>query len=315
MEYRRLGRTSILVSRLCFGLLTMSRLQLDLDPMAGARLLRKALDVGVNFIDTAVLYDTDDVLREFLSSVTREEVVIASKSYDFEYGAMERTVAEVLSSLRTDYLDLFLLHEQESRLTLRGHVRALDCLQDLKRKGLVRAVGVSTHYVDVVRACALHPSIDVVHPIYNWKGIGILDGTAEDMREAIEYARDMGKGIYCMKALGGGHLAADSARSLRHVMDCEAVDSVAVGIASEQELELNIAICEGQEIDDAAVAELACRKALHVADWCEGCGKCAARCDHGAVSIVDGKATVDHASCVVCGYCASVCPSFCLKVY
>ena len=74
MEYRRLGRTSILVSRLCFGLLTMSRLQLDLDPMAGARLLRKALDVGVNFIDTAVLYDTDDVLREFLSSVTREEV-------------------------------------------------------------------------------------------------------------------------------------------------------------------------------------------------------------------------------------------------
>jgi aryl-alcohol dehydrogenase-like predicted oxidoreductase len=315
VEYRRLGRTSILVSRLCFGLLTMSRLQLDLDPMAGARLLRKALDVGVNFIDTAVLYDTDDVLREFLSSVTREEVVIASKSYDFEYGAMERTVAEVLSSLRTDYLDLFLLHEQESRLTLRGHVRALDCLQDLKRKGLVRAVGVSTHYVDVVRACALHPSIDVIHPIYNWRGIGILDGTAEDMREAIAYAHEMGKGIYCMKALGGGHLAADLARSLDYVMSCEAVDSVAVGIASEQELELDIAVFEGRPIEDAAVAELAGRKTLHVADWCEGCGKCVARCDHGAVRIVEGKARVDADTCVVCGYCASVCPLFCLKVY
>lgn len=315
MEYRQLGRTGILVSRLCFGLLTVSPLQLALDPEAAARLLRKALGMGVNFIDTAVLYDTDDLLREFLRGLRREDVVIASKSYDFEYDAMEKTVVGVLSSLDTAYLDLFLLHEQESRLTLRGHAPALDCLVDLKRRGLVRAVGVSTHYVDVVRACALHPSVDVIHPIYNRKGIGILDGTAEDMRDAIEYAREMGKGIYCMKALGGGHLAADSARSLSYVLSCEAVDSVAVGIASEQELELNVAVCEGRPIEDAIISELAGHKALHVAEWCEGCGKCVARCNHRAVSIVDGKATVDPARCVVCGYCAAVCPLFCLKVY
>lgn len=315
MEYRRLGATGISVSRLCFGLLTVSPLQLGLDPRAGARLLRQALDMGVNFIDTAVLYDTDDVLREFLRDLRREEVVIASKSYDFEYGAMEKTVTAVLSSLGTSYLDLFLLHEQESRLTLRGHAPALECLVDMKQRGLVRAVGVSTHYVDVVRACALHPSVDVIHPIYNRRGIGILDGTAEDMRAAIEYAHEMGRGIYCMKALGGGHLAADSARSLSYVMNCRAVDSVAVGMASEQELELNVAVSEGRPIEDTAIIELVGRKALHVADWCEGCGKCVARCDHKAVSIVDGRATVDPVACVVCGYCATVCPLFCLKVY
>ena len=136
MRYRQLGRTGIFVSQLCFGLLTMSRLQLGLDERTGARLLRRALDMGVNFVDTAVLYDTDDILREFLRGLRREEVVIASKSYDFEYDAMEKTVMETLSSLGTAYLDLFLLHEQESRLTLRGHARALDCLEDLKRRVL-----------------------------------------------------------------------------------------------------------------------------------------------------------------------------------
>ena len=307
MRYRQLGRTGIFVSQLCFGLLTMSRLQLGLDERTAAE---KGSRHGVNFVDTAVLCDTDDILREFLRGLRREEVVIAS-SHMTSCDAMEDCDGDSVQSRHN--LPRPVSSSRAGEQTYAAGPAALDCLEGLKRRGLVELQGI--HSLCRCGSCMRLASLHRYRPsIYNWKGIGILDGTAEDMREAIEYARDMGKGIYCMKALGGGHLAADSARSLRHVMDCEAVDSVAVGIASEQELELNIAICEGQEIDDAAVAELACRKALHVADWCEGCGKCAARCDHGAVSIVDGKATVDHASCVVCGYCASICPSFCLKV-
>ena len=225
--------------------------------------------------------------------------------------AQWRRLCGDLSSLGTAYLDLFLLHEQESRLTLRGHARALDCLEDLKRRGLVRAAGVSTHYVDVVRACALHPSIDVIHPIYNWRGIGILDGTAEDMREAIEYAREMGKGIYCMKALGGGHLATDLARSLDYVMSCEAVDSVRLGSpVAGTELTWR---SRGRPIEDAAVAELAGRKTLHVLTARGVREVCRpVRSGSSQDSGGQGESTL---TCVVCGYCASVCPLFCLKVY
>lgn len=315
MEYRELGQTGISVSRLCYGLLTLSRLQLGLDPRQAARLLGRSFDAGVRFFDTAVLYETDDMLREFLQGVPRDAVVIASKSYDYEYEAMRQTVEGLLSRLHTPYLDLFLLHEQESRLTLKGHSEALRCLQDLKGAGLVRAVGVSTHHTDVVRACALNPQIDVIHPIYNWKGIGILDGTVDDMREAIQLAHDMGKGVYTMKALGGGHLASDALYSLRHVLGFGAIDAVAVGIADERELQFNVAVFDGCEMDEALPQTVVSEKSVHVADWCQGCGRCVSRCRPGAISLVQGRASVDRNACVLCGYCASVCPEFCLKVF
>ncbi|HOB91023.1 MAG: aldo/keto reductase [Bacillota bacterium] len=315
MEYRKLGNTGISVSRLCFGLLTLSGLQRGLDVREGVSLLKKALDLGVTFFDTAVLYETDEVLNRFLRDVRRDSIVIASKSYDYDYESMRKTVMGVLSRLETPYIDLFLLHEQESRLTLKGHAGALDCLRDLKAEGLVRAIGVSTHYVDVVRACALNPVVDVVHPIYNWKGIGVQGGSVEEMRDAIQFARDMGLGVYAMKALGGGHLTNDAASALRHVLDFQAVDSVAVGMADVRELEFNIAVFEGRGVDSESAQSLVRGKALHVADYCRGCGRCVSRCGYGALRLQDGRATVDSKACVLCGYCASVCPDFCLKVY
>jgi len=315
MQYRQLGNTGIFVSRLCFGLLTLSRLQRGLSLDRSVYLLKSAFDAGVNFFDTAVLYETDEVLRRFLKEVPRDRVVIASKSYDYEYESMRRTVEGVLTRLETSYIDLFLLHEQESRLTLKGHAAALRCLTDLKTEGLVRAVGVSTHYVDVVRACALNPAVEVVHPMYNLWGIGVQGGTAEDMLEAIRFAHDMGLGVYSMKALGGGHLVGDAERALRHVLGLEAIDSVAVGMADIRELEFNIAVFEGRQCDSEFAQSLVRGKSLHIADYCTGCGRCVSRCSHGALYLKNGKATVNLQACVLCGYCASVCPDFCIKVY
>jgi len=51
-----------------------------------------------------------------------------------------------------------------------------------------------------------------------------------------------------------------------------------------------------------------------VHDWCEGCGKCAERCRQNAISIRGGRAHIDAGKCVFCGYCARVCPQFCIKV-
>ena len=67
--------------------------------------------------------------------------------------------------LDMDVLDIFLLHEQESRLTLRGHREALEYYLNEREKGRIRAVGVSTHNIEVVRAICEMPEIDVVHPL------------------------------------------------------------------------------------------------------------------------------------------------------
>ena len=314
MELRKLGKSGLQVSRLGFGALTVGPLQAGLSPTEGGKVIGAALDAGVNFIDTAELYGTYPHILAGLSGHTGE-VVIASKSYAYEYGAMEASVYSACRALNRDYIDLFSLHEQTSRLTLKGHRPALEFLIKAKERGLIRAIGVSTHTVEVVRAAALIEEIDVIHPIINRQGLGILDGTVDDMLAAIRLAAETGKGIYGMKALGGGHLGRDAAQAFSWLLAVPNIASVVVGMQSIDEVAVNCALftgCNPQPEQAAVVA--AQQRRLLIEEWCVGCGKCVARCPMGALTLMGDRATVDHSRCVLCGYCASVCSEFCLKV-
>ncbi len=318
LERRVLGTTGITVSRMCFGTLTIGPIQAKLPLGEGATLIRAAVDAGVNFIDTAELYGTYEYIREAISGRgrARDDVVIASRSYDYTYEGMRRAVERALGSMGVDCVDIFLLHEQESALTLKGHQEALRYLADARRAGKVRAIGASTHHVACVRAAALVPDIDVIHPLVNRSGIGIADGTAAEMLAAVEDARLAGKGIYSMKALGGGALLDDVEGALGWVLAQPCVDSVAVGIKTLDELRMDLAIFEGRRPDDGLRERTRQNKALIIEPWCTGCGSCVARCTHGALKISPRtkRPVVDTARCVVCGYCQAACPEFCMKV-
>jgi aryl-alcohol dehydrogenase-like predicted oxidoreductase len=314
VEMRLLGNTGISVSRLCFGTLTLGPLQANLPVHEGASLIRAAIERDINFLDTAELYGTYQYIRGAISGMNRSDVVIASRSYDYTYENMQKSVAFALESMNIDYLDLFLLHEQESALTLKGHTEAIRYLEDARGAGIIRAVGVSTHYVQCVKAAAFMPEIDVIHPLLNYSGIGIADGRVEDMLQAIELAHSQGKGIYSMKAIGGGALLRDVEGALRFAIAQPCVDSIAVGIKTLDELEMDLAIFQGRRIDDS-LREKTCRdKTLIIEPWCTGCGKCVERCSHGALNIVQGRVEVDGTRCVLCGYCQAVCPEVCMKV-
>ena len=127
MELVELGRTGIRVSRLCFGSLTMGPLQRGLSPAAGAALLRVAFDLGVNFVDTAELYGTYPHIALAVKGI-RDRVVVATKSYAHTREGMERSLENALRALGTHYVDVFLLHEQDSAQTLRGHWGAVEYL-------------------------------------------------------------------------------------------------------------------------------------------------------------------------------------------
>ncbi len=313
MEYRSLGNTGLKVSRLCFGALTVGPLQANMPLQSGAAVIRAALDAGVNFIDTAELYGTYPYIRAACQGAG--DVVIASKSYAYAYEDMRRSVESACRAIGRDYIDIFLLHEQTSRLTLAGHADALAFLADAKRQGIIRAAGVSTHTVEVVRAAAGMADIDVIHPIFNMRGIGIMDGTAADMAAAIAAAAAAGKGVYTMKALGGGHLISDAPAAFSWVLAAEGVSAVAVGMQSADEVACNCALFAGATPDGVIAARLAGRtRRLLIEDWCVGCGRCADKCPAGALSVRDGRAEVDAARCLCCGYCGAHCPEFCLKI-
>nr|WP_277998903.1 aldo/keto reductase [Moorella sulfitireducens] len=312
--YTTLGATRIVVSRLCFGTLSLGPLQAGLSIAAGKRLIRRALELGVNFIDTAQSYNTYPYIREAVKG-WQEPVVVATKSYDYTAEGMARSLEEARQELDRDVIDIFLLHEQETPLTLAGHRPALEYLLEAKERGLVRAVGISSHTVAAVRAAAVMPEIDIIHPLYNEAGLGILDGSREEMLAAITLARSNGKGIYAMKALGGGHLGKQARRALEFVLTTPVIDAVAVGMQSPEEVEVNVSWFSGSEPAPELIERVrAKRRRLLIEDWCQGCGSCVKRCPQGALSLVDRRVVVNPDKCILCGYCAGACRDFCLKV-
>lgn len=314
MHYRSLGKTGISVSRLCFGALTIGPLQANLPVEEGAAVIRNALERGVNFIDTAEYYRTYPYIRQALKGFTGE-VVICSKCYAYTREGMRQSLEKALQELDREYIDIFMLHEQESALTIKGHWEAYEYLLEAKEKGLVRAAGLSTHHVACVQAAVAIPEIEVIHPLINYAGIGIADGTREEMLAAIKAAAAAGKGIYAMKALGGGHLLNKPDEAFNFVLSIPEITAVAVGMSTVDEVTYNTLLFSGEEVPAALKSTVRRRtRHLHIEEYCRGCGRCVERCRAGALSIKDGRPVVDEDLCVFCGYCGAVCPDFCIKV-
>lgn len=309
MKRRTLGKTGIQVSPICFGSLTMSPLQHNFSPEQAARVIAFAADRGINFIDTAEYYQNYPLIAQAIKQV-KTDLVITSKTYSYEYDQAVQAVEQARRALGRDYIDIFMLHEQESEHTMRGHKPALDALYDLKARGILGAVGISTHYVAGVRA-AVQFGVDVVHPMLNITGLGICDGSRQEMEQAVRDAHKAGLGVYSMKAFGGGNLFQSGAQCLEYIFQQDYIDSVALGMKSTQEILDNISFYHtGSFTPSYSVAG----KKLHIEDYCTGCGKCAARCPQQALSVQNGRAVCNNEVCLLCGYCSAICTDFAIKI-
>ena len=337
------------VTRLAVGSLTVGPLQANLPADRAGEVLAYAFDRGINFLDTAQYYRNYEHIRAGLKKCRRpEDVVISSKSYCYDRAGAISAVEEARKALDRDRIDIFMLHEQESIHTLRGHKEALDCLFELREKGIIGAVGISTHHIAAVEgALLLHEEgtpLDVVHPLFNKAGIGIADGTAAEMENALTRLHAVGCGIFGMKALGGGHLYKNAGEAFDFVLSKPFIDSVAVGMQSEAEVDANIAYFTDGAFPEASVHQLKKQnRQLRIEEYCEACGNCVKRCPQNALVIgeiqneeednpydfsedfmemaeipsntIRKRAQVDMDKCVLCGYCTAVCPVFALKVY
>ena len=316
MKQNALGNTGIQVSKICFGSLTMGSLQRNLSAFEGASLIEYAYERGVNFIDTAELYDTYAHIREALKRIPRDKLIIASKCYAFSEETAKVSFEKALKELDTDYIDVFMLHEQVSDHTIRGHYEAIEYFLKMKQQNKIKAIGISTHYISGVLAAMKYPEIQIVHPITNVNGLGIQDGSRSDMEIALKAYKAIGGGVFGMKPLGGGNLLSSLDACFDYILEQDYIDSIAFGMQSFEEIDYNIKRVNGEEISSELAQKVSKNdKKLQIADWCIGCGACVKKCDHKALSINNSLAVVDRNRCVLCGYCASVCPEFCIKVY
>ena len=311
MKIVKLGKTGIEVSVAGFGVLPMGPSQLALPIEEGAAVIRHALHQGINFLDTAQYYQTYPYIREALKGYDSSKVVICSKSLEEDYDGMMNAIKEALSELDREYIDIFLMHEVRSGQLSRRQ-GALQALQDARGRGLIRACGLSTHHVDVAQAAAALDEIDVVFPLINYAGLGIRRGndfaTADEMLAAIESCHKAGKGVFAMKAFGGGALTSNYQQALDYVFNQPSINSVMIGCGKISDVDDLISYLDGT-MDPSYNPDVSKKKVYVNQEDCEGCGACKNACPADAIYWGDnGLAQVNHEKCLTCGYCSPVCP-------
>ena len=310
-----LGNTGISIFPLIFGTLPLGSLQANTSPQEGGRLIRHALEQGVTMIDTATLYGTYAHIREALEG-WRDEVIIATKTHATDPAIAREHVELALKELRREQLDIVHIHGARVADPFKERAEVLEELLIMKQKGMIAHIGLSSHYISAFQKTATHTEIEVIHPLINRTGLGIIDGTATEMADAIAACARSGQGVYAMKALAGGNLISEARQSLAYVAGLDGVHAVALGMLSIQEIDANIAFFETGQIDDVTWKELESRRRrLKIMEqFCKGCGRCIEICGSEALSLVNGKAVVDENACVICGYCGSGCPEFFIRV-
>jgi predicted aldo/keto reductase-like oxidoreductase len=293
----------------------MGPLQRKLTPQEGAEVVRAAISNGITFIDTATMYGTYEHIAQGLRG-WNGTVTIATKTHAQKNRSMAREHFEkALLGLGRDRIDIMLCHCARSAFTEDLWAPTLEVLVSEREKGSIGMVGISTHSIQGVRDAVRHPEIDVVHPLINMKGMGIIDGTADEMLQAIGQAHAAGKFIYAMKSLAGGNFVPDREKALRFIFGRQEIDAAVVGMVTPLEVEWNVRFLSGLPISDELSRETALQtKSLSIVEIaCSGCGTCVEHCENGALSMVNEKARVDKELCILCGYCAPYCERLAIR--
>ena len=180
MKRVELGKTGIMVSRLGIGTRTglpsghCAQALMDKDELA--RLLLYALDRGINLWDTAFQYNTYPHIKEALKQVRRKDVVLTTKFSAAKEKEIIRDFNITLKDLNTDYVDICLLHGVRTDTELQVRSDAFNAMVKLKKEGKIRAVGLSSHGLSVLKSVLEMPEIDLVWARVNYAGLNMDTG-------------------------------------------------------------------------------------------------------------------------------------------
>lgn len=262
MKLVRLGKTGLMVTKPALGCLPLQRCTVD----DAVKLLRAAYEGGINFYDTANAYtDSEKKIGLALSDV-RENIIIATKSMARDYDGVLKSIENSLKTMKTDYIDLFQLHNPDVLPDPNNPNGAYAAAVEAKRRGWVRHIGITAHRQTVAREAIASGAFETLQfPFSYISSPGDL-ALAEECKQA-----DMG--FIAMKGLAGGLLT--NAAACHAFM--EQYDNVVPiwGAQHLYELEQWLALAEEDPQLDAELQAVidADRKAL-VGSFCRSCGYC-----------------------------------------
>jgi aryl-alcohol dehydrogenase-like predicted oxidoreductase len=207
-------------------------------------LVRAEYDKGIRMFDMADMYGTHPFVGAALKALPRDKYVLVSKIGTWHAPEDERekpdvSVQRFLREIGTDYIDLVLLHCVMSGDWPKQLRKYMDGLAELKKKGVIRAHGVSCHSIPALEAALNDPWVDSVHARINAFGVE-MDDEADKVTDVLKKIRQAGKGVVGMKLVGNGEFKYDQEKidkSVEYVLTKDCVDMMIVGFEDSQEVD------------------------------------------------------------------------------
>ena len=317
MEYRILGKTGLKISRMGFGGIPIQRI----DAEGTKVLMHRLMEAGVNYIDTARGYTVSEEYLGYALEGIRDKFIIATKSMSRTKEAMAADIDISLKNLRTDYIDLYQVHNatpaQVEQVMAPGG--ALEALQEAKAAGKIGHIGITAHSLETFQLALDLPWVETIMFPYN-----IVETQGEKL---IHQCAEKNIGFIDMKPLAGGAIE-DATIALRFICANPDVTVAIPGMAEVSELEQNIAACADTAPlsyeEKAKVLEIRNALGTQFCRRCNYCAPCAAGIAIPSVFLFEGylsryglgewakdryAALPKHASdCIGCGACESRCP-------
>ncbi|RJX28394.1 MAG: aldo/keto reductase [Desulfarculus sp.] len=317
MQQRRLGNTGLTVTEVGFGGIPLTRLGLE----EGAELVRQAVGLGFRYFDTANLYGDSEVKMGLGLMGLREQVALATKTRARDGDTAARHLEKSLQDLRTDWIDLYQLHNLSEAGGLERVLApdgAWPMLERAREQGMIRALGFSSHNPDQARAAINSGLFASVQFAFNFV-------EHDSYQRVFSAGLARGMGLIAMKPLGGGLLQrADLCfRFLQahpEVVPIPGIQSLAEAQEIRDLYENRRPLSQQDQQDMRAIRAELGERFCHRCEYCLPCEQGVAipnvmlfqtqqrRFSPEMIKNISSRAMATVENCIECGQCAERCP-------
>jgi len=318
MEKVRLGRTEMMVSRVGFGGIPIQR---DSEEESIV-VVRRCIELGVNFIDTANAYTTSEGRIGKAISGRREGLILATKTHERTSEGIENHLQQSLKQLGVESIDLYQFHnvsDSNSLNALLDPKGPFATVEKAKRDGIIKHIGITSHSIDIAKEAVKTDRFETIMFPFNFI-------TSEPVDELLPLAREHDVGFIAMKPLGGGILS-NATIAFKYLLQFPDVVPIP-GIEKPHEIDEIVQILDGPwqmtEEEQAEMQRLREELGTRFCRRCDYCQPCEEEIPISMVMVSDSFAKrfpperffsgriadnlAKAANCTECGDCEERCP-------
>lgn len=313
---RKLGSTNIKISRVGFGGIPIQRITQEDTNLV----INELINQGINFIDSARGYT---ISEEYIGNAIegkRDKFVLATKSMSRTYDAMIEDVNISLKNFKTEYIDLYQLHnvKPDEYDNIFDDSMAYKALLKCKEEGKIKHIGITSHSIDTINKAVYSGKFDTIQFPYN-----IVEDQAD---EIFKEANKRNIGVIVMKPLAGG--AIDNAKlAIKYILSKDYIDVVIPGMDSVEQVIENASVLNNLYItneENVEIKNIIDKLGNRFCRRCEYCMPCPVGINIPMNFLLEGyysryslkewskdrykSLNIKASDCIECGKCESKCP-------